>query len=110
MAGLRFLLVNQVETDDSGGYNGAFAALSTIVGTAIGFMGLTYLPPGLLTQTVVDCLVRMPFVQASILARRTTAGQSLETLTDSELNPLREVGDYCGYSLDPFVDQTSSTR
>jgi multidrug/hemolysin transport system permease protein len=49
---------------------GAFAALSTIVGTVLGFLAGAYIPVGSLPEGVRDVINALPFGQASMIVRQ----------------------------------------
>lgn len=61
--------------------SGAFAALSTVVGTVIGFLAGAYIPAGTLPAGVVNALNALPFAQSAMLMRQPYTAQSLDALT-----------------------------
>ncbi|AJM77743.1 ABC transporter permease [Rathayibacter toxicus] len=61
--------------------NGAFAALSTIVGTVIGFLAGAYIPAGTLPSGVVTVMNSLPFAQSAMLLRQPFTAQAAAALT-----------------------------
>jgi multidrug/hemolysin transport system permease protein len=68
--------------------NSAFAALSTIVGTIIGFFAGAYIPAGTLPAGVVNVMNALPFAQAAMLLRQPFTDESAGVLTNG--NPLAQ--------------------
>jgi len=60
---------------------GAFAALSTIAGTTLGFLAGAYVPVGLFPEGVANLINAMPFGQTATLIRQQLSQQTLDTLT-----------------------------
>ncbi|MBP3042320.1 ABC transporter permease [Arthrobacter jiangjiafuii] len=60
---------------------GAYSALSTIVGTILGFLAGSYIPVGALPDGVATVINALPFMQASIPIRQEMTEQSLESMT-----------------------------
>ncbi|MGN6325041.1 ABC transporter permease [Pseudolysinimonas sp.] len=60
---------------------GAFAALSTIAGTTLGFLAGSYVPIGLFPSGVQSVINALPFGQAASLLRRAFAQSALDGLT-----------------------------
>lgn len=60
---------------------GAFAALSTIIGTTLGFLAGSYVPIGLFPSGVQSVINALPFGQAASLLRRAFAQGALDHLT-----------------------------
>ena len=72
---------------------GAFAALSTIVGTVLGFLCGAYIPVGSLPEGVANVINALPFGQSSMLIRQQFTETSLEGFAGSQpeaLEGLRE--------------------
>jgi len=63
---------------------GAFAALSTIVGTTLGFLAGAYVPIGLFPEAVQSVINALPFGQAATLIRAQLSEQTLLALTDGQ--------------------------
>ncbi|NYE20771.1 ABC transporter permease [Microbacterium immunditiarum] len=63
------------------GTAGAFAALSTIMGTLLGFIAAAYLPIGLLPAVVGNLLNSLPIAQAGVLLRRQFTAETLPAVT-----------------------------
>ncbi|MCL2089830.1 MAG: ABC transporter permease [Micrococcales bacterium] len=61
--------------------SGAFAAMSTVVGTVIGFLAGAYIPAGALPQGVVNVISALPFAQSAMLIRGPYTAQAVEALT-----------------------------
>lgn len=49
---------------------GAFAALSTVVGSVIGFLAGAYIPVGTLPDDIVNVINALPFAHSAIFAAR----------------------------------------
>ncbi len=60
--------------------SGAFAALSTVVGTAIGFLAGAYIPVGTLPDAIVNGINALPFAQSAMLIREPMTAQALTAL------------------------------
>jgi len=76
--------------------NGAFAALSTIVGTMVGFLAGAYIPIGALPAGAVNVMNALPFAQSAMLVRQPFTQESLEALTDGRPGSLAEVESFYG--------------
>ncbi|GAA2005690.1 ABC transporter permease [Microbacterium ulmi] len=61
--------------------SGAFAGLSTIVGTVLGFIAGAYIPVGLLPATAGDVVNALPFGQAGALLRQQFTVDTLPAMT-----------------------------
>ena len=82
----------------------AYTALSTIVGTLLGFLAGAYLPLGLLSRTIGDVVNSLPFSPAAMLLREPLAGDALDRLVadvpESDRGTARaEIADYYGFDL-----------
>jgi multidrug/hemolysin transport system permease protein len=71
----------------------AYTALSTIVGTLLGFLAGAYLPLGLLSRTIGDVINSMPFSPAAMLLREPLAGDALDRLVAHVPESHRQVDD-----------------
>ena len=60
---------------------GAFAALSTVVGTVVGFLAGAYIPVGTLPEGVVRVLNALPFAQSAMLLRGPYTANALDAIT-----------------------------
>ncbi|MFO7689294.1 MAG: ABC transporter permease [Cryobacterium sp.] len=78
---------------------GAFGALSTVVGTVVGFLAGAYLPLGLLSATVVNTLNVLPFSQAAMLVRLPLTENSVSELTGGNAEAGRVLNEYFGMTL-----------
>lgn len=74
----------------------AFASLSTIVGTIIGFLAGAYIPAGALPAGVVNVLNSLPFAQSAMLIRQPFTAGSLEALTDGQEQASAAVEEFYG--------------
>lgn len=63
---------------------GAYSALSTIVGTILGFLAGAYIPVGALPEGVRTVISAMPFMQAFLPIRQEMTADSLQTMTGGE--------------------------
>lgn len=61
---------------------GAFSALSTLVGTILGFAAGSYIPVGAFPEGVRNFVSALPFLQSSMLVRQEMTAGSLEAVTD----------------------------
>ena len=59
---------------------GAFAALSTVTGTLIGFLAGAYIPAGALPTGVVNIMNSLPFSQSAMLIRRPYTSNALDAI------------------------------
>ncbi|UCR90035.1 ABC transporter permease [Mycetocola spongiae] len=75
---------------------GAFSALSTLVGTISGFLAGAYVPFGALPAAVGNVMTALPFAQAATLMRGPLTENTLATLTDSTPGAGAEIGEYFG--------------
>lgn len=64
--------------------SGAFAALSTVVGTVIGFLAGAYIPAGTLPDAIVNGINALPFAQSAMLIRTPMTAQALSALAGDE--------------------------
>lgn len=78
---------------------GAFAALSTVVGTLVGFLAGAYLPLGLLPPTVVNAINVLPFSQASMLIRVPLTEPALNAVAGSQAQAVTAVRAFYGVDL-----------
>lgn len=85
----------------------AFSALSTVVGTAIGFIAGAYIPVGSLPSSVVDVINVLPFSQAAMLLRRPFTEDSLAVLADGNSTAGDSLREF--YGVDLFVGDTQLT-
>ncbi|MEO8262487.1 MAG: ABC transporter permease, partial [Pseudolysinimonas sp.] len=63
---------------------GAFSALSTIVGTVLGFLCGAYIPVGSLPEGVANVINALPFGQSSMLIRQQFTSTSLDEFTGGQ--------------------------
>lgn len=78
---------------------GAYTAVSTIVGTLLGFLAGAYLPLGLLSPTMVNVLNVLPFSPAAMLLRGPLAGDALDALSANVPQARDAVASYYGFDL-----------
>jgi len=76
--------------------SGAFAALSTVVGTIIGFLAGAYIPAGTLPSGVVQALNALPFAQAAMLIRQPVTAPALHAVTGGESRAVEAVSTFYG--------------
>ena len=86
---------------------GAFGALSTVIGTVVGFLAGAYLPLGLLSSTVVNTLNVLPFSQAAMLVRLPLTNDSVAQLTGGNAEAARTLNEYFGMTL--MVNESTIT-
>lgn len=63
---------------------GAYSALSTIVGTILGFLAGAYIPVGALPDGVRTVINALPFMQASVPVRQEMTADSLQAMAGSQ--------------------------
>jgi len=78
---------------------GAFTALSTIVGTILGFLAGAYLPIGIVSSRVANVLNVLPFSPAAMLLREPIAGDSLIQLAGGVPQAETALQEYYGFTL-----------
>lgn len=76
--------------------SGAFAALSTVVGTVIGFLAGAYIPVGTLPDAIVNGINALPFAQAAMLIRTPMTAQALSALAGDEQTAVDAVKAFYG--------------
>jgi multidrug/hemolysin transport system permease protein len=79
--------------------NSAFSALSTIVGTIIGFLAGAYIPSGALPAGVVNFMNALPFAQSAMLMRQPFTAQSLEALTGGQPEAVAAMNEFYGIAI-----------
>lgn len=84
--------------------SGAFAALSTVVGTLIGFLAGAYIPVGALPDGVVKIINSLPFGQSAMLIRRPYSTEALDAITGGQEQSIGVVQEFYGItaSVDGF--------
>ncbi|RLP83136.1 ABC transporter permease [Mycetocola lacteus] len=75
---------------------GAFAALSTIVGTGVGFLAGAYVPLGTLPAGVAKVLTLLPFAQAASLVRGPLTAGPLDALDAAQPGAGESLATYFG--------------
>jgi len=78
--------------------SGAFAALSTVVGTVIGFLAGAYIPVGTLPDGIVNVMNALPFAQSAMLIREPMTAQALSALAGDEGPAVDAVKTFYGIS------------
>lgn len=86
---------------------GGFSALSTIVGTLVGFLAGAYLPVGQLPEAVGNGMNALPFAQAAMLIRGPMTERPFAVITESSPTAQDTVAEY--YGITPFVGDTEIT-
>ncbi|MCC9204187.1 ABC transporter permease [Arthrobacter sp. zg-Y769] len=61
---------------------GSFAALSTLVGTILGFAAGSYIPVGAFPEGVKNFVSALPFMQSSMVVRQEMTAGSMDAVTD----------------------------
>ncbi|MBE7956389.1 ABC transporter permease [Microbacterium oxydans] len=77
---------------------GAFAALSTIVGTILGFLAGAYIPVGSLPEAVRATVNALPFAQSSMLLRQEFTASTLGAVA-GEQDAIAGLRDYFGVDI-----------
>ena len=80
---------------------GAFAALSTIVGTVIGFLAGAFIAVGLFPETVRNVVNALPFAQSAMLLRREFTAETLSSLVGGRQEAIDALRTY--YGVTAFV-------
>jgi multidrug/hemolysin transport system permease protein len=75
---------------------GAFAALSTIVGTVIGFLAGAFIAVGLFPEGVRNVVNALPFAQSAMLLRREFTAETLSTLVGGRQEAIDALRTYYG--------------
>ncbi len=75
---------------------GAYAALSTIVGTVLGFLTGAYIPVGSFPAAVQTVVSVLPFAQASMLMRQELAAETLDAVVAATPDARRPLRAYYG--------------
>ncbi len=75
---------------------GAFAALSTIVGTVIGFLAGAFIAVGLFPEAVRNVVNALPFAQSAMLLRREFTAETLSTLVGGQQEAIDALRTYYG--------------
>lgn len=78
--------------------SGAFAALSTVVGTIIGFLAGAYIPACTLPDGIVNVMNALPFAQSAMLIRGPMTAQPLATLADGRTQAADAIEAFYGIS------------
>ncbi len=86
---------------------GAFSALSTVMGTVLGFLAGAYLPPGLLPAAVLNVMNPLPFSQSAMLIRQPFTEAALEQMTGGQQQAIDAMTEYYGMRL--FVGEFEIT-
>lgn len=75
---------------------GAFAALSTIVGTVIGFLAGAFIAVGLFPEGVRNAVNALPFAQSAMLLRREFTAETLSALVGGRQEAIDVLREYYG--------------
>jgi multidrug/hemolysin transport system permease protein len=78
--------------------SGAFAALSTVVGSVIGFLAGAYIPVGTLPDEVGNVVNALPFAQSAMLIRQPMTAQALDALASDQVKAADAVSSFYGIS------------
>lgn len=77
---------------------GAFSALSTIVGTVLGFLCGAYIPVGSLPDGVANVINALPFAQSSMIVRQQFTDTALNELAGDQAQAVDALRDAYGIS------------
>ncbi|MGE3191954.1 MAG: ABC transporter permease [Microbacteriaceae bacterium] len=77
---------------------GAFSALSTIVGTVLGFLCGAYIPVGSLPEGVANVINALPFAQSSMIVRQQFTDTALNELAGDQAQAVDALRDAYGIS------------
>ncbi|WP_246836233.1 ABC transporter permease [Nesterenkonia sp. NBAIMH1] len=83
---------------------GAFSALSTVVGTLIGFLAGAYIPVGALPEGVVHGMNALPFAQSAMLIRQPYTAGAVDALTGGQQQAVDEL--HAFYGISAYVGDT----
>lgn len=75
---------------------GAYSALSTIVGTILGFLAGAYIPVGALPDGVRTVISALPFMQASVPVRQEMTADSLQAMAGDQPGAVAELQEVFG--------------
>lgn len=75
---------------------GAFSALSTIVGTVIGFLAGAFIAVGLFPEIVRNVVNALPFAQSAMLMRQEFTAETLPTLVGGQPEAIDAISVYFG--------------
>lgn len=78
---------------------GAFAAVSTVVGTVAGFVAGAYIAVGLFPDAVREAVSALPFAQAAMLMRIEFTGEALSSLVGGNPEAMAGLEDFYGITL-----------
>lgn len=78
---------------------GAYAALSTIVGTLLGFLTGAYVPIGSLSEPVREAVTALPFAQATLLLRQEFASAPLLAIAGDSAGATAALQSHYGLSI-----------
>lgn len=79
--------------------NSAFSAMSTIVGTILGFIAGAYIPVGSLPDAVREVINALPFGQSAMVLRREFTHGTLDTLTGGVPEASDSIATFYGIDL-----------
>ena len=79
----------------------AFSAMSTVIGTVLGFIAGAYIPIGSLPSGVASTINTLPFAQAAMLLRRPFTLDTLDTLTGGVAQAGDALRDF--YGIDIYI-------
>lgn len=79
--------------------SGGFSALSTVVGTLIGFLAGAYIPPGTLPTAVVNIMNSLPFAHSAMLFRGPMVGEAVMQLADGSEVAQSAIDEFYGVTI-----------
>jgi multidrug/hemolysin transport system permease protein len=78
---------------------GSFSALSTIVGTVVGFVAGAYIAVGLFPEAVRSAVSALPFAQSAMLIREEFTRTALSDLVGGDENAIATLDEFYGVTL-----------
>lgn len=75
---------------------GAFSALSTVVGTIVGFLAGAFIAIGLFPAGVRDIVNALPFAQSAMLMRQQFTSESLSALVGDQPEAIAQLSEFYG--------------
>lgn len=87
----------------------AFAALSTVLGTVLGFLAGAYIPAGILPGPVLTVMNSLPFAQSAMLIRQPFTRAAVEQLTGGDPTATSGLETFYGMRLSVGDVEVSNT-
>ncbi|MGN6272832.1 MAG: ABC transporter permease [Protaetiibacter sp.] len=77
----------------------AFAALSTVLGTVLGFLAGAYIPAGVLPTAVLNVMNVLPFAASAMLIRQPFTAAAADRMTGGDATAIHELETFYGMRL-----------